>query len=118
MHNADESYRRGQEHAAAGDWSTAVRAYAEALAADKTYWKARFGRGLAYHRLGKLKAALKDLNQVVSVSPRCAEAHYCRASVLYEMEYYRDACEDCSAALQLRSEYVDALYVCTSEPSR
>src|SRR5262249_2363253 len=108
---AESFYQEAQQHAVAGRHQDAVRAHSEALALDDRHTKARFGRGLALHRLGELAAALEDLVRVVNEQPGCAEAFYSRAAIHYDSAAYLSALTDCNEALRLKPDCLDALYL-------
>lgn len=88
--DAEAYYQMGQAYAALGKHSDALSSFkqalyiarAEAITAEgqnarvPTVEELHYNLGLAYHNLARFQEAIKELQQVIAVNPRFAEAYY------------------------------------------
>lgn len=110
MTDGTAPYQKGQALAAAQKNEAALIAFEEALKQEPGNYKAAFGVGLMFQRLGQHSEAVAAFSEVLRIQPRIAEAHYSRALSLQDLGQHAEALNDLDAALALSADYVDAVY--------
>ena len=70
---------------------------------------ALMNRGIAYARQGKLREAMRDLNDSVELDPSNPLGFYNRGNLLYDVKRYGQARADVGRAIELDSSFALAL---------
>jgi DnaJ homolog subfamily C member 3 len=92
--SANSHIELGNKLLAAGQLADALTHYHQAIDADPSNYMSFFRRGTVYLAMGKSKAALQDLNEVVNLKPDFVTARLQRANVLFKQGLFEDAKSD------------------------
>jgi tetratricopeptide (TPR) repeat protein len=114
MNNPTRSYEAAQRLAAEGKHRAAIEAYTTTIFCQPDHLKAICGRGLALQSLGQHQDAIEDFNRVLALDRTWVGAFvafYSRALSRFSLGEVIAAIEDCTDALRLKPDYVEALYL-------
>lgn len=75
----------GVIHAQRDDHFEAIRSYSAALQQNRRYRLAYFNRAISYMHLGAWQRAIDDLNEIIQLNPRDAEAYYRRGLIQQQL---------------------------------
>lgn len=89
--SANSHIELGNKLLATGQLADALTHYHQAIDADPSNYMSFFRRGTVYLAMGKSKAALQDLNEVVKLKPDFVTARLQRANVLFKQGLFEDA---------------------------
>ena len=93
---------RAEQAYSQGEWSKAIQLYSTALREKGEQYKFYLNRGRSYKSVGRLSAALADLNKAKEIRPNDPRNQVvrARAEILYEQGDYEAAKEDARDVLQ------------------
>ncbi|MGD9669797.1 MAG: tetratricopeptide repeat protein [Hyphomicrobiaceae bacterium] len=94
-------YNRGWAYRRSGNNSQALADFDAAESRDRRYAKLYMSRALTNHDLGRLEAALEDLDRYVSLAPEDWRGYFERANLLREFQRYNGALKDLERASKL-----------------
>ncbi|HEY9759739.1 MAG TPA: tetratricopeptide repeat protein [Oculatellaceae cyanobacterium] len=92
--SAQELYDRGCELGTHGYYQSAIKLFSQAIAKDKRYCDAYYGRAVAFMNTGAAYRALNDLNTVLSIAPDFIDARQLRAEELTRLGLWHKALLD------------------------
>lgn len=93
--------KTGSDALLKGDWQKAVDAFTEAIK-EKPTAQAYVNRGIAYRRLGQLRAAFDDFNAAIRIDPQEPVGYVNRANLWEQADRPDKAIADLSTALKLK----------------
>ena len=92
------------------EYNQSITFFTMMIAEDPEDTLAWVSRGAAHMRLGKLDAALEDLNRAIGLRPRQARAYHLRGLIHEKQGALDKALDDFSHAIALNPEYGAAYY--------
>lgn len=98
---------RGLTHFKEGDLKASIEAFTKSIDVSSKNPVALSNRGLAYRKLKESKAALRDLNAAIEMSPTYMKPYYFRGLVLFDKRKYARAISSFDQALGLTDEAKD-----------
>ncbi len=99
---ADHFFRQGGQLQDQGDLSVAIDYYTEALKLNDKNQQALFNRALAYYQLEKPRKAIFDLNQLLALNTKDAEALELRAELHATLNQFDKALTDYSHSILIQ----------------
>jgi tetratricopeptide (TPR) repeat protein len=105
----DAYYMRGRTRIMMRHISDGLSDLDRALQMDQEHVRAHYYRGIGYAAIGSYNAARKDFDFVIMEEPEIVEAFYNRAFCFEQSFDLVNAIEDYTRALELRSDYANAL---------
>jgi tetratricopeptide (TPR) repeat protein len=99
---------RGNAHADQGDLPAAIADYDQAIALNPQYADAHNNRGNARANQGNLPAAIADYDQAIALNPQYAAAYYNRGLVRYTQGDLPAAIADYDQAIALNPQHTGA----------
>lgn len=104
VQQAGDLAAKGEDRQANELDTVALEDFQQAIAHDKTKWKAYHNRGVSLGLHGKLDEALADFNEALRLNPRHINGWFNRGEIRSQLHQYGDAIEDYSKALQLKPD--------------
>jgi serine/threonine-protein kinase len=114
LNDAARGYETAQRLAVEGKHHEAIAAYTKTIACQPEHLKAICGRGLALQNLGRHHDAIEDFNQVLALNRTWSGAYvalYSRAVSRFPLGEFTAAIADCTEALRLQPDHVEARYL-------
>lgn len=104
VQQAVELAAKGEDRQANELDAVALEDFQQAIAHDKTKWKAYHNRGVSLGLHGKLEEALVDFNEALRLNPNHVNGWFNRGEIRSQLAQYGDAIEDYTKALQLKPD--------------
>ena len=104
-----ESYRRGMNHVAHGEYELAIEQFNKTIELDNDFSLAHYSRGQTHDKLGNIEAAMADLDRAIELDPQETNYHYSRGVLLVALGRYERAIADYDRELELTPDDADAI---------
>ncbi|WP_425618988.1 tetratricopeptide repeat protein [Anatilimnocola sp. NA78] len=104
VEQANKLAEKGAEREANELDALALDDFHQAIAHDKTKWKAYHNRGVSLGLHGKAEAALADFNEALRINPGHINGWYNRGEIHAQLGQHGDAVEDFTSALKLKPD--------------
>lgn len=103
-------YLQGMLHRQKGEMELSIKSYDSALAIDSSYTNALFNRSFTWKMMGDFSKALEDANMIVNLAPESAEHWNLKGNMHLLFGEYYEAIDCYDRAVELNTEYAEALF--------